>query len=449
MLTDAADYRGFWWLPAHEDQVVAGELHYSPVDGLRLTLTRFYADGEPPLGAQTQPIILGASHSGLPITLERCVPNQTQTGFTGIAIETYVVTRAYIGAHFERPHDILLDGATFSLSGLQWWSGVTGLSRQIEVDSQHRVQAYSARYVPPAEIRIDFAEGRTLSIGATSPAQVDHDFSFALNETGYVRIKSSSGPLAYEDLHRLAVIFRDLVSIGLGETCAILDVTASAPAAVHKLPDGRSLPISIKVLYAPRVAPASGPRRPRSVAFRLTDLKPDATTFLTRWYKIYLEVESPMRLYFATMETQDLLLDQRFMYLVEAFESLHRFRYGGTYMEKDRYLREVHPLLIAAIPTSLDSSFASSIRDRMKYHYEFSLRKRIEHFTNSCTVELRSAIPDFAAFALAVADTRNYLAHRNEDLKSAALQGSRLLEATRMLSEVVRVLVLGLAKEKQ
>lgn len=449
MLTDTADYRGFWWLPGHEDQVAAGEFHYSPADGLRLTLTRLYKDAGPSLGAQTQAIILGLSHSGLPITLERCIASHTQTGLTGIAIETYVITRAYIGAHFDRREDILLDAATFSLSGLQWWSGVTGLARQIEFDSQHRVQAYGARYVPPEDIRIDIGDGRALLVGATSPAQVDHSFSFALNETGYVRIESPGTPLSYEELHRLAVVFRDLVSLGLGQTCAILDVTASAPTAVHQLPDDRSVPVSIKVLYAPRVSPAPEPKRPQSIAFRLRDLEPDPTTFLRRWYRIYLEAESPMRLYFATLETRDLLLDQRFMYLIEAFESLHRFRYGGTYMDRSLYLSTVYPLLVAAIPTTLDSSFVSSIRNRLKYHYQFSLRRRIEHFVSGHAAQLGSAIPDVAVFAAAVADTRNHLAHRDEDLKSAALQGAQLLEATRKLSEVVGTLVLELAKAKR
>ena len=119
----------------------------------------------------------------------------------------------------------------------------------------------------------------------------------------------------------------------------------------------------------------------------------------------------------------------KFLNLAQASEALHRMLYGGRYMEPKDYTDTVCASLLEAIDSStkefdLSEEFSSSLKNRLSYLYEFSLRKRLKELIR----ENKECLPEGFLnsrklrenFVEAVVYIRNALTHldQNTDIEA-------------------------------
>jgi hypothetical protein len=144
----------------------------------------------------------------------------------------------------------------------------------------------------------------------------------------------------------------------------------------------------------------------REIAERLPDV-------LSAWESLFGTMRIVLDAYFATHYASEMFLEHRFLSLVQAAESYHRRRFGGTYQDRETYTSGVYQSLIAAIPPDLEAGFKESLRNRLKYHFEWSLRRRISDLLNKMPPNSELQVP--AWFSRVVSASRNDLTHLSDD----------------------------------
>jgi hypothetical protein len=134
----------------------------------------------------------------------------------------------------------------------------------------------------------------------------------------------------------------------------------------------------------------------------------------------------------------------KFVSLMQALEGLHRATNSGTYISEDEF-KEVEKALTAALPTTLNSDHRASLKARIHYGNELSLRKRLKDLAGTLPEPLRHLVLGETGTTMdRWVDTRNYFTHWDESSRDSILTDEEMYHACIRLREFFRSLVLGL-----
>jgi hypothetical protein len=119
------------------------------------------------------------------------------------------------------------------------------------------------------------------------------------------------------------------------------------------------------------------------VLFYFADVEDILDTVLLRWYSDAKKIKSVIDLYLGLFYLPKRYLTERFLSLAQAIEAFHRILYGGRYIEKEEYENGIYKSFLQAIERdsnlyNLSSEFKESLKLKLSYLYEFSLRKRLK-----------------------------------------------------------------------
>lgn len=135
-------------------------------------------------------------------------------------------------------------------------------------------------------------------------------------------------------------------------------------------------------------------------------------------------------------------LQLQFLCLMQAIESFHRVTKGGKYLtdeEWKRYREEIE----SSISSELQAGHRASLKKRVEYGNEFSLRKRIYELSGSLIPDTLSGLClSSREYIDAIVDTRNYLTHYDENLKDVSLKGVELFLACQRMRLFIAVLLM-------
>lgn len=136
-------------------------------------------------------------------------------------------------------------------------------------------------------------------------------------------------------------------------------------------------------------------------------------------------------------------VNNQFIYLIQAIEAFHRRFCENKYMDDSIYRKEVYCKLVGAIPDEIDSDFKHSLKSRLNYGNEFSLRRRLKDILSKNQSLSSRLIKDSSEFIGNVVDTRNYLTHYDNGLLSKAISGVELYYINRRLQILMITLLLS------
>jgi hypothetical protein len=152
----------------------------------------------------------------------------------------------------------------------------------------------------------------------------------------------------------------------------------------------------------------------------------------------------PSQLALSVFCSEKLWLHVEFLSLIQALEGLHRAILPGGYMTADAY-EDTRKLMCDAIPKGLSSGHRSTLKSKIQYGYEFSLRKRLAMLVNALDESLRRHIlGSSGAIPESWVDTRNYYTHWDETTKANVLDGADMHHAGVRLKCLLRALYLNL-----
>ena len=137
---------------------------------------------------------------------------------------------------------------------------------------------------------------------------------------------------------------------------------------------------------------------------------------LNYWYNSYNKLSDSYNLFFDTAYKSGLYMENKFLNLINALESYHRnnINFVSSYIAKEKYMTDIYPILIKSIPTNLESDFKDALKSKIKFGYEYSLRRRIKELFSYNENFLNNFICDAEVLKLEIIDSRNYYTHYDE-----------------------------------
>lgn len=196
------------------------------------------------------------------------------------------------------------------------------------------------------------------------------------------------------------------------------------------------------ILFYNAPEPRRESQQPSSLLlFNASDVCNQLSDILHKWFAASPTLKSAIYLYIDGMR-QTGSSEGRFLTLSQAFEAFSRATTPSEYMASEDY-QEVRSKIIAAIPSEVAPDHRDSLKSRIKYGNEISLRKRLMKTFQSLPFEAIDCIcHSHAEFVSGIVDTRNYLTHYSDELRSSALRGADLHWASEQLTMLTRILLL-------
>jgi hypothetical protein len=163
-------------------------------------------------------------------------------------------------------------------------------------------------------------------------------------------------------------------------------------------------------------------------------VKDKFATIVQKWFSRHQQAVLATDVYFASEYLRSATVNVRFIVLVQALESYHRSLGTGMYMDQgafDEAIREFSTHL----PACLQGSHRDSIKSRLKYGNEYSLRKRLHEMLARLPDDVRSRVAggDAGRFVSRIADTRNYYTHYDHEGEGNCLEPKDVFVATERL----------------
>jgi len=356
---DDAHREGFWWLPEDPTTRCPGVLEF---DEHNEPILRLFDKPLVPINADADcgfPAILGETPGG-----------QRLTGLRGIR-RTHSNTRADIvfdglveGLHLADGFNERVDGLSVSFSSLEVWLGHDlfdvewGDSKKIVATAmQPPICSYRVR-TWPGELR--FVSGIDEALGRNTGVELRHHAFVEL-------VPDTSQSVNW--LIRQMLSVRNLLSVLIGYC---VDVETISVAANQGYECERSFGKLTRRLVASTERKIETIQR---MAVPFPKISDSFQECVDRWFDE--DALTPVRNILIGPSYGEIGLGEaRFIGLTQGAEAFHRAIMPGEYVEGEEW-RTICPEIMKAVPSRLDSSHRESLKNRLKYGNEYSLRKRL------------------------------------------------------------------------
>ncbi|MGF6766064.1 hypothetical protein P3T24_006405 [Paraburkholderia sp. GAS33] len=434
-LSDAFQLSGEWYLPDDKSRLIPGQIHYSqertelhlneaflPVSG-----TVRAADEVPAysvihgLTTKSQAVtILGAQRAGISVNFGSGGMRQS---------ERVIASWLLIGAHVEA--EATFPEVQLRIPGLQVWLSKPTVKESSEIHAETGSFSHSFRILHPPEDSI-----RVPSINATVKFDIrctstsDH-FSATVTSAAWVSIRPDTPQTIgwyMEQQGKLAPLLAFLAGTPMSPDCIVA-------ATDDPLRDVSVLVTMRDVRYCTYTN--------LSEFFMIRGaMDIELSTVIASWFELYARVQMPSQLALSVLASEKLWLHVEFLSLIQSLEGFHRGLYAGNYMPDSDYER-VKKSLGDAIPDDIGRDHRDSLRSRIRYGNQISLRKRLDALTEILPIPIRRAILGAdGKIPRAWIDTRNYYTHWDEELRVNVLDGQQQYVANVRMRHLLRALYL-------
>ena len=443
------EYNGIWWLPEQADKTVPGTLKFDPKEGAFLDLIGSFKDITQ-LHISLEPKIILGFAEGKKITLYKCYESGSHLNLPGFLSTSFWVSVVFVGCHFAKEEEVIFDSLSLNYSHLAEWTWITGFNRKIEQEGDKDSAKFHVSYSLPDKVE---AKINKLSISLVHSFKEGGDGieEVILKQTTFVKIEPET-PLHIEDYQRnILYHIQNFLSLGIGQAVYPLAIKGRNNNCKMELQDKKVVYDDISIFYSNKNFPAQSKRlHPLEMFFAFGDIAPDFEKYLNAWFSKTEFLGPVYDLYFAILYSPKMYLQFEFLSLVQALEAYHRRKYEGKYVTDDDY-KEIYATLTSAIPQNLDVSFKTSLKEKVKYLNDFSLRKRLKKIIDDLGDIARILIKSPEALIEDIVNTRNYLTHYDKSLEGKEKNGNELyilVERMKFLLEMCFLLEIGMLADR-
>ncbi len=423
-MIDGFECRGRWWLPTKPEEKVTGTLRYNYNEGSKLDLIGSFENDKASFTLPEPKVILGVSLDGEQVSLHDCFIVEAQTSNLGMLTTSYYANLAFVGAHFDSKEKTRFKKVIVYYSGLDEWLGISGF--RFGHNSEEDVVI---RYKNPDSIRASIDEMYTVVFDMIRSDSFDRK-SVRVEQHPVAKIEATSEE-SLEKLQQVIQNLQNFLCLAIREPVYILKmqgVSETSPTDItyvkiyYKSPD---LSRALKSIFG------------WDMLFTYQDIREDFEFMLRNWFKRADLLGPVFGLYFGLVYNTNLYLRNQFLSLVHAAEAFHRRIYNGKYLLDSEYDSTVLNLVKNAIPHHLDEDHYESLKNRLKYGNEYSLRTRLRELLNKYGKIVPQLQVNTNGVVNLVVNTRNYLTHYDEKLRGSIAEGKDLLSITRKLKILV------------
>jgi hypothetical protein len=425
-------YQGSWWLPEYPENKVSGILRFIHNQKIILELIGCF-----PVNHSS--IILGNALNNKGGTQEKItlygVSFKSQYGhpdFNDVSKSLFNADFLLIGEHFIKSDDIEFSSLSANFTSLEEWLGNL---------------PFKTEYKDNITIKYQFPENHRIKINSLdSELSIYHSFNDESDDFRKVTVYNTAFlkviPKEPEKIEWFTQAIRDLQSfLALVTNLRVYPKSLIAFGKEKQVPyretvEGeiqyKNRSTLIKIYYIlPNYFPLEDSLPIEfHILLHFPRLKDNFELYIDNWFKNAEKLRPIYDLYFSSFYDASINPLIQFLSLAQAIEVYHREVVGGKYLSDESY-EIIKKSLYEAIPTNIAElnknpellrSFKDSLKSRVKYGYQYSLRKRLKDLVNKfwegC---LENFIENKNKFPEGITDLRNYLTHYDKDDLNNAL----------------------------
>jgi hypothetical protein len=258
--------------------------------------------------------------------------------------------------------------------------------------------------------------------------------SFAIAWHASVTIAAHDS-MAFGDAMEIAGQCRNLMSLLIGDNLSVNSIAIGTDDGAVEEASQKTL----QLLYLRRGRHDHRHIRSAEMLLPYEVVKDQFAQIVKRWFARSEQATLAANVFFGSELLDSPNVNVKFLALMQAAESYHRSLRGGLYMDQQAYDGAIADF-VSHMPTVIGPDHAESLKNRLKYGNEHSLRKRLSDMLNRIPkdVQLRIAgdVPKFVSKAV---DTRNYFTHYDHASQRNAFAGKDAYIA----AERVRILLIA------
>jgi len=442
-LVEHFEVTGLWWDPSTPDAKVHGRLVFDPHDDVIVDLDgRLGNPRRGLMGHRAWPVVHGETRNEMPCSL---VLAEEQATSIGPRMQTSRVRARFclLGCRFDSLQEIEFVSCTAECSNLTSWLGRRPFDEGIDMVSK-AARSYSVSYHELPDVRFSLPDlGFTLRFSSwfSCGGESHHEAEMRHGESVIIRPKRKQSLRWFLD--RLYE-FRHLLTLLMMEPSRLEKVQVQYGS--HRVPTIRKMHKDYAtLLFRQSYNDCAIQDVPEfRIPFRYPSIKTHLKHVLAHWFGHYDRLGSVLGLFLLPIYNQHLNIEFRFLGLLQALEALHRSTVGGAYMTPDLY-QDVRKRFESSIPSSVAKDHKNALRSRIKYGYEYSLRKRLTELAEVVTRGTMYKLTDGEdpkRFLRRVVDTRNFLTHYDESSRAASMSPREMVKANHSLTLFLMLLIL-------
>lgn len=439
-LFDNFELKGIWWLPDKPDTQVSGILAFNNETKISLELLGSFREITSLGGGELfQPqLIHGISDNGQLCTLFKNIESSSRLNFPGIQKSIIESQYLFIGKHFHSPEEIIFPSLKVNFTNLENWLAIRPFS--VEFPDNKKTTDWKLTYKWPSEFKANLEEIKSV-VESTHEFNIDGDNirEAVWKSRAYLKITPNDAQ-PFEWYWGLIYDLCNLLTLLIGETTFINQVKAFGDE-INIGPDKKTTE-TIELFFTQKKAGLNKNVHPFEMIIPFPRISETIPALLSLWFTKAQHLRSVYDLFFGTFYNPGMYLQFQFLSLMQALESFHRVTKGGKYLSNEDW-NPFRATLSCAISTDLESGHRESLKSRIKYGNEYSLRKRISELLETIDAKTLSLLsPTDKYFTGVVVDTRNYLTHYDDELKNVSLKNADLYWANQRLRILITVLLL-------
>jgi hypothetical protein len=439
---------GLWHLPADPSREVAGTLHYSGDDGLRLSLTGTFREAagfSASDAGMKYPVVYGVvneSPFGILFTLLDCFVTASTIRMPGLTTQKIRANRAYVSRCFVG-EDVRFDSMRVSFSHLHDWLNKTGIKAGPPAQETDGMTV-AMEYRTPERVRLTLA-GKPTTLGVVWQTHSDLG-EFSLREKASLHI-DDLGQLSLEEIgKRFTGPLRNFFALATDTPIAVEEEVLFSDQ-ITESDDGHRLPIHFLAQPVYRPKERSERRWEGDMLFTYQDVEASLGDLLNRWLDFSSEFAPFCDEFFGSLYAPGAYVETRFLSSVHAMilffgrsRSPDEETRRATETARDRLVEPFSgkrkEWAAMAFPTDAEIDFASSLAAALKDYREI-----MEPLVRS----------DSDAFVDAVVATQRYYVHSDPAYEARALRRLELHWATEKLNVLLKTCILdrlGIPREQ-
>ena len=429
--------------------VFHGKISYTPEAGVKLELPENPWGGDLSWGSGMPAVDLmfGQLVDGTLVTLAGCIITNAavQIGFGIGSPTTVVANRAVFGRHVTDVDQLVVKKYSVELSSLSNWI----CSPPIESNpafSDSKPVGHDVICRPPACIEVPLPS-KGFDIRVAHRIRTKNDgCQVALILSAAITIQAHDS-LSYRAANEIAWQCQNLMSLLVGDQLSVRALSVVPSEATSE--SGPQHPLNC--VYQSAGKYDCQDVRSDLMLLPYAMVKDGFSAMVAHWFDRSEQAELATNILFGAQRSPSPSVNDKFLAAAQAAESYHRSLSTGFYMDQADFDNAVQELL-THIPECIQGDHRTSLKRRLKYGNEFSLRKRLAELFDRIPGDVGTRIAgDCSKFINRAVDTRNYYTHYDHAAKEDALTD---MDAY-VMAERLRVLVvanllhdLGVADDK-
>jgi hypothetical protein len=442
---DNFELSGWWWLPDRPGGRLYGTLKYKNGESISLELTGSFSDENIIFGGKIwrSEIIIGFSENGKEVTLLTNYEISRSSHAPGTTRSIIISDYIFLGKHFISLESIRFSAIQANYTNLEEWMW------DYPFESKHENDIWSTSYKRPQSFKARVPSLNSIIESAFSVRNSGDGFrTFEWVHAGFIRLTPSQEN-NFKWFLRQLIDIQYLLSLCANAPIYIKYITALGNKVYRPLPGGGLYyDETIDIYFIQARYNVIEKIHPLQMLINLSVIRNKLRTILELWFNNANILRSVYDLYFGYLYNPRMYIQFLFLSLVQALESFHRIKMSGKYIN-DKGYKKYEEMIINSIPPEINPDHRDSLKARIKYGNEFSLRKRF----NEILFTLRNTINkiDIPANVISdkIVDTRNYLTHYDEEALNKSLQNEELFYANQLLSIIITILLLREAGFKE